>query len=161
MIRDPDGRGQAAAADDLKGRVGPGERHSLRLDVWGLPANLIGGSGGDPPPPLEESRLFCGWSFECQTAGGWPRRWSPRRPGNCVSGSAVSFLTPCSPLTVCCWGEPEPPALSSILGTRGDLPGLGVRSRCKSWPWHSAGSRWPGDLTLRGFVPVYVAVRLK
>lgn len=65
MIQDPERCTQAAAVtavDDLKLRVCPERsrvtRHSLCLDVWELPANLIGGSGGDLPPPLKESNLL-------------------------------------------------------------------------------------------------------
>lgn len=65
MIQDPESytrTAAVAAVDDLKLRVCPERsrvtRHSLCLDVWELPANLIGGSGGDPPPPLKESSLL-------------------------------------------------------------------------------------------------------
>lgn len=45
-------------ADDLNYKAVLGqERRSLCLDVWELPANLIVGSGGDPPPPHRESTI--------------------------------------------------------------------------------------------------------
>ena len=100
MTQDPKRHARAAAVDDLKPRGGPETRHSLCLHVWKLPANLIGGSGGDPPPPHKESTVYCGWSFRCQPAEGWPPLWSPRRPGSCVSGLLSYPLYPGSCLLV-------------------------------------------------------------
>lgn len=50
--------GCCLVADDLNHQAALGqERRTLCLDVWELPANLIVGSGGDPPPPHRESTI--------------------------------------------------------------------------------------------------------
>ena len=111
--------------DDLKLRVGPepGESHSVCLDVWELPANLIGRSGGGPPPPLKENRLL--W-VELQEPD------SRRMATPVVTKMAwklrewISFFVshPIYPVSCLFLGWPEPPALSSILGPRGDPQAL-------------------------------------
>lgn len=117
--------------DDLKRRVSPepGESHSVCLDVWELPANLIGRSGGVHPHPSRKT-VFCGWSFRCQTTEGWPPLWSPRWPGSCVSGFLFLFHVPFTLLAVCSWGGPNP-QLCRLFWAQGETP--------RPWSWNKTG----------------------
>uniref|UniRef100_A0A8D1DZL1 Katanin p80 WD40 repeat-containing subunit B1 n=1 Tax=Sus scrofa TaxID=9823 RepID=A0A8D1DZL1_PIG len=85
MTQDTNRHARAAAVDALKPQGGTGlEDQTFPLPgCVETPCQLDWRIWGGSTPTHKESSLFCGCSFGCLQAEGWPPLWSPRRPGSC------------------------------------------------------------------------------